>query len=98
MSYEEKLVEITEELGRAERDIRVRDDNPHFRSHVIVQHCCAETWFLGHRAMMTRNPTSSDLLRFQRFFDVRTADPEGMGRPPGYVTRASFHLAYLKQC
>ena len=92
-SYAEKLAE---ELARAERDTRVRDGNPHFRSHVIVQHCCAETWFLGHRKMMTRNPTSPDLLHFQRFFDVRTADPEDMGRLPGYVTRASFHLAYLK--
>lgn len=96
LSYAEKLAEIVDELARAERGTRVRDCNPHFRSHVIVQHCCAETWFLGHRTMMTRNPTSPDLLRFQRFFDVRTADPEGMGRLPGYVTRASFHLAYLK--
>lgn len=96
LSYEEKLAEITDELTRAERDTRVRDGNPHFRSYVIVQHCCAETWFLGHRRMMTRNPTSPDLLRFQSFFDVRVADPENMMRLPGYVTRASFHLAYLK--
>jgi len=96
LSYAEKLAEIVDELARAERSTRVRDGNPHFRSHVIVQHCCAETWFLGHRTMMTRNGTSPDLLRFQRFFDVRTADPEGMGCLPGYVTRASFHLAYLK--
>ena len=96
LSYEEKLAEIAQELARAERDTRVRDGSPHFRSHVIVQHCCAETWFLGHRRMMTRNPTSPDLLRFQRFFDVRVADPESMGRLPSYVTRASFHLAYLK--
>lgn len=95
-SYAEKLAEITKELARAERETRVRDGSPHFRSHVIVQHCCAETWFLGHRRMMTRNPTSPDLLRFQRFFDVGAADPEGMGCLPGYVTRASFHLAYLK--
>jgi hypothetical protein len=95
-SYQERLSEITEELARAERETRVRDGNPNFRSHVIVQHCCAETWFLGHRTMMTRNPTSPDLLRFKRFFDVGTADPENMARPDGYVTRASFHLAYLK--
>ena len=95
-SYEDKLAEIAEELARAERDTRVRDGSPHFHSHVIVQHCCAETWFLGHRRMMTRNPTSPDLLRFQRFFDVRIDDPERMRCLPGYVTRASFHLAYLK--
>jgi hypothetical protein len=96
LSYAEKLAEIVDELARAEHGTRVRDCNPHFRSHLIVQHCCAETWFLGHRRMMTRNPTSPDLLRFQRFFDVRTSDPEGMECLPGYVTRASFHLAYLK--
>lgn len=93
---EEKRAEIEDELARAEHATQVRDGNPHFQAHVIVQHCCIETWFLGHRAMMTRNPTSGDLLRFQRFFDVRTDDPEQMGMLDGYVTRASFHLAYLK--
>lgn len=95
-SYEEKLTEIAAELEKAERETRVRDRNPHFESHIIVQHCCIETWFLGNRVMMTRNPTSADLLRFQRFFDVRTDDPERMGTLDGYATRASFHLAYLK--
>jgi hypothetical protein len=95
-SYAKKVAEIADELARAERETRVRDRSPHFQSHVIVQHCCVETWFLGHRKMMTRNPTSPDLLRFQRFFDVGVTDPEGMECLPGYVTRASFHLAYLK--
>jgi hypothetical protein len=96
LSYAAKLAEISDELARAERATRVRDCNPYFRSHVIVQHCCAETWFLGNRSMMTRHPSSPKLRSFQRFFDVRTDDPENMGCLPGYTTRASFHEQYLK--
>lgn len=94
--FQETLSEFSAELAHWEVATDVRRGNPSFTAHVIVQHCCAETWFLGHRTMMRKNPSSSTLLRFRDFYDVRENDPEGMGRMDGYITRASFHLAYLK--
>ncbi len=46
---------------------------------------------------MSRTPTSERLLEFKRFFDVIENDPEKMPTLPGFQTRASFHLEYLKE-
>lgn len=45
---------------------------------------------------MRAGPQSRELVDFKRFFDVSADDPEQMGAYPGYVTRQSFHEAYLK--
>lgn len=71
--------------------------NPLLQLRIIVQHCCIETWFLGHRGFGRARPQSALLAEFKRFYDVSVADPEGMGCPPGYVTRQSFHERYLRE-
>lgn len=68
--------------------------------HIIVQHCCIETWFLGHIKMLRKNPHSETLLKFKRFYEVSLNDPELMDCcPSGYLysTKAHFHEAYLKE-
>jgi len=65
--------------------------------HIIVQHCCIETWFLGNTKMLRKNPQSQNLLEFKKFYDVSINDPELMDCPDGYLTKASFHLEYLKK-
>ncbi len=65
--------------------------------HAIIHNCCIETWFLGNRQVMKRNPESEKLRTFKTFYDVSVNCPELMGCPPGYRIRAHFHLDYLKE-
>lgn len=97
LTYEARIAEIEEEVRSAEIATRVRDRRPSLKIHAIVQHCCIETWFLGHTKMLRRSPNSTRLVAMKAFYDVSQDDPEQMGRPPGYLTRASFHLSYLQE-
>ncbi len=63
----------------------------------IIHNCCIETWFLGNKRMMKRQPQSSRLRQWKSFYDVSVNCPESMGAFPGYRTRALFHLDYLKE-
>ncbi len=65
--------------------------------HIIVHNCCIETWFLGHRKILRRNPESSRLREFREFYDVGQQDPELMECHPAYGFKAQFHLEYLKE-
>jgi hypothetical protein len=96
-SYVERLAEVRQAVEEAARETAVRERHPRLGTHVIVQHCCMETWFLGHDKMLRRNPTSPRLVDMKRFYDVSADCPEQMGHPPGYLTRQSFHLAYLQE-
>ncbi len=87
-SVETKISQINEQISRGPAF-------PNF--HVIVHDCCIETWFLGNRKMLARQPQSEQLRQFRRFYDVNVDDPEEMGYPPGYEFRAHFHLDYLKE-
>lgn len=64
---------------------------------VVVADCCIESWLLGHSRIVPRQPTSARLVEYKAFWDVSNLDPEQMGTLDGFVTRASFHLAYLKE-
>ena len=96
-SYDERIAEVQAALEEQARQTGVLSTVPHLTCHVIVQHCCIETWLLGHARMLRRNPESTRLVEMKAFHDVSTDDPEQMGRPTGYLTRASFHLTYLQE-
>lgn len=64
---------------------------------VIIQNCCIETWFLGNRRIMRRNPQSSILRNWKEFYDVALNDPEKMECPPEYEFKVHFHEDYLKE-
>ncbi len=86
--FDDKLAEIEQLIAMG----------PVPRSHfIIVQDCCIETWFLGNSRFMRQNPQSESLRTWKEFYDVSQADPEQMPRHEYYVTRAQFHLAYLKE-
>jgi hypothetical protein len=64
---------------------------------VIVQHFCLETWALGNRVIVRRNPRNAMLRRYQGIHDVRNQDPELL--PPlqdEQLTRAQFAEKYLR--
>ena len=95
-TYEARLEEAKAAVSEAAKEVRLAKSNPSLDVRVIVQHCCIETWFLGHESFLRAGPQQRDLVEFKRFHNVSVDDPELMGTPPGYVTRQSFHFAYLK--
>jgi hypothetical protein len=97
MTFEGKLAEVRAEVDASEKETGVSASKRGFRTHVIVQHCCMETWFLGNGKMMPAVPEADPLKQYAVFYDVRVQDPEGMGCHAGFSTRARFHLAYLKE-
>lgn len=64
---------------------------------LIIQNRCIETWFLGNRKIYSRNPQSSPLLDYTRFYDVSINCPELMGRYDNFNTHAQFHKHYLRK-
>jgi len=64
---------------------------------LIIQNRCFETWFLGNRKIYSRQPQSSPLLDYTRYYDVSVNCPEMMGKYQEFNTHAQFHAAYLKE-
>ena len=88
MSYDDKKAEIRS---------FVDSQNRHIDYRIIIQHFCLETWALGNRAIVTRNPISSRMREYKRYFDVLTNDPELMPNyPKEDLTRSQFAEKYLR--
>ncbi len=66
-------------------------------STVIVAECSIETWLLGNRRVVRRNPESARLREWRAHYDVLELDPEKMRGHPAFRTRAQFHFAYLQE-
>lgn len=94
--YEGRYQYLTNILDGHRNELGISGSNPLLTCRIIVQHCCMETWLLGNAGFLRQGPQGRDLVEFKRFFDVSTQDPEEMRTFPGYITRASFHEAYLK--
>ncbi|HWN67247.1 MAG TPA: hypothetical protein VNM90_06380 [Haliangium sp.] len=90
--------ERTAEACRAEIDDIIAGAVCPVASTVVVQHCCIETWLLGNRKVVKRNPQSEILRELYDHYDVLTRDPEGLpALPPRYPLRAALHEAYLRE-
>jgi hypothetical protein len=94
-NYQTRFQEVETEL----ETIKKIDLYPSLQTniHIILQHCCMETWFLGNSKMLRKNPQNKKLSELKKFYDVSINDPELMDYPDGYLTKASFHLDYLKE-
>lgn len=95
-SHAARYAKVQRAVTEGEIEAQLQRDKLQLTVRIIIQHCCIETWFLGHDGFMRTGPQSRALVDFKRFFDVSADDPEQMGTFPGYVTRQSFHEAYLK--
>ncbi len=88
MSYEEKYHEIESFLSGRACAAQI---------HIVVQHFCLETWALGNRVIVKKNPRSEKLREYLRFFDVVKHDPELLpAYKPEKLNRAQFSVKYLK--
>ena len=89
LSYQEKFDEI-------ERYINGRVAPGHYA--IIIQHCCIESWTLGNRLIIKRNPQDRELREFIRFYDVTVNDPEEMESiNEDLYNKAQFAYAYFKK-
>lgn len=100
-SYTARFHELKSKLDELKSGYNI--DSSKTEIHIIIQHCCIETWALGNAEIPNEHSSigSSQVLSdFQSYYDVLVNDPEEMSSfPPGYIfrTKAKFHERYLKQ-
>lgn len=76
----------------------IKQHNCPVLTEIIVAQCCIESWLLGNRKFVKRNPATDALQAFRNEYDVTQLDPELMpnARASRYNTRAQYHKAYLR--
>lgn len=99
-TYQARFDEILFKLDSEK--VRIGLQNQATKFHIIIQHCCMETWALGNAELPTEytpQNNSTNLSLFQAHYDVLVNDPELMIDCPlnySYSTKAQFHESYLK--
>ncbi|MCK4241321.1 MAG: hypothetical protein KAX30_06830 [Candidatus Atribacteria bacterium] len=89
MTYEQKYQEIHDFISDYINKINII---------IIVQHFCIETWALGNRLIIKRNPENAQLKCYIRYFNIVTNDPELL--PPFEqedLNRSQFAEKYLRK-
>ncbi len=66
------------------------------RLAVVVQNRCIETWLLGNRKLIKRNPQCKTLRNYLNHYDAAPRDPERMPVCTGFNTHSQFHFDYLR--
>ncbi len=89
--------EMTYEDKRTEIQSFVDGHNIQIDCRIVIQHFCLETWALGNRVIITRNPRNLRIREYRNYFDVLLNDPELL---PYYqredLTRSQFAEKYLR--
>ncbi len=89
MSYEDKYSEVYDFVN-GKIDVA--------KVHIIIQHYCLETWALGNRLVIRRNPQDKVLREYIRFYNVSVNDPEQMSSiDSSKMNRAHFSMDYLRR-
>ncbi|MDR2918200.1 MAG: hypothetical protein LBV72_02390 [Tannerella sp.] len=63
----------------------------------VIQNVCIETWFLGNRKVIKRNPAGDKLGEYKRHYNVINEDPELMEKMENFRNKAHFHISYFKE-
>jgi hypothetical protein len=89
LTYDEKCQEMHDFLSSRDCVAEI---------HLVVQHFCLETWALGNRVIIKRNPQNRKLREYKRLYNVRERDPEQLpGYSPEELNRAQFAEKYLRR-
>ncbi|MFM5889225.1 MAG: hypothetical protein ACKPFD_18455 [Dolichospermum sp.] len=100
-SYTARFHEVKSKLDALKSGYNI--DSSTTEVHIIIQHCCFETWALGNAEISNEYPlirSSKVLSDFKTYYDVLVNDPEEMSCcPPGHTfsTKARFHKRYIKE-
>jgi hypothetical protein len=91
-SEERSVLEVVEEISLLVQELACP-----VPANVVVAQCCIESWLLGNRKFVKRNPVDA-LQAFRTEYDVTQQDAELMSnmRPERFNTRAQYHKAYLR--
>lgn len=66
-------------------------------TRIVIQHFCIETWGLGNRTIVRRNPQLPRLITYRALFDVLDRDPELLPEyPDEELNRSQFAERYLR--
>jgi hypothetical protein len=79
-TYQERFDAVKAKLDNAKMDVGI-DSSIKTKFHIIIQHCCIETWALGNARLPTEYPcmhNSLKLKEFMNFYNVLVDDPELM--------------------
>lgn len=88
LGHDEKLEEISSFMTKIGLDIDYR---------IVVQHFCLETWALGNRAIVPRQPKTDKVREYRNIWDVLENDPAELPvLPKAQFTRAQFAELYLR--
>ena len=88
-TYEEKYNEISNFIN-SKIDMK--------KVIIIIQYYCIETWALGNKLIIKRNPEDAELKKYIRFYNVIYNDPEKMESiDRSIMNRAQFTHDYLKR-
>ena len=100
-SYQDRFNEVERKLNELKNQHGI--DDLSVKCHIIIQHCCIETWALGNSEIPNQYQPVKDsekLETFQAYYDIFQNDPEKMMCCPSeylYPTKARFHASYLKE-
>lgn len=100
-SYTARFHELKSKLDDLKSGYNI--DSSKTEIHIIIQHCCFETWALGNAEIPNEYSSigsSKVLSDFKTYYDVLVNDPEEMSCcPPGHTfsTKARFHKRYIKE-
>lgn len=64
--------------------------------HIIVQHRCIETWLLGNKKIIPRQPQSQILIECLEHFDLINGDPELLPKPQRYNSTSNYHFDIVR--
>jgi hypothetical protein len=63
----------------------------------VIQNICIETWFLGNRKIVKRNPENEQLRNYMEHYNVINKDPELMNKMENFRNKAHFHFSYFRE-
>jgi hypothetical protein len=92
IGVEERIKEITTYIENSKVILNTKCE-----IDFVIQNVCIETWFLGNRKIIKKNPDGTLLKEFKKFHDVSTNDPEELLLFKGYRNRAHFHYSYFRE-
>ena len=64
---------------------------------IIAQTPCIETWFLGNRPIVKRNPENQTFKEYYNFYKVNENCPEKMPTFGVFKQKSLFHFKYLRE-
>jgi hypothetical protein len=65
-TYEQRYAKVEHHLAEGKEGTRLAVTNPALEVRILVQHCCIETWFLGHEAFARGATQSPEIVAFKR--------------------------------